>query len=211
MKSARAGDTLIEVLFAFAILSLVISVMFSGALSSYKSAVTAQERTQALFLAQYQADALRTYRDSLDWSGITSSSFSYLDGSTVNPTDPLPAIKSYTGVKDSAGNTTTAAQVFCMDLKKISQTSPYNFYWVATTTLAECNVAATIDSIINDNNTEMKLAPNLSSLEIKIETYFSPSASSTDSQRADITVSWQPKNSTIRERVVNTILLTKQR
>ena len=67
MHQKRAGDTLVEVMLAFAILSAVISVAFSGAMGSYRSALTAQNRTQALFLAQYQADGLKTYRDSLDW------------------------------------------------------------------------------------------------------------------------------------------------
>jgi len=89
-----AGDTLIEVLFAFTILSAVISVAFSGALSSYKSAQTAQNRTQALFLAQYQADALKTYRDSLAWDSAENSLASFLDagaGSTG-----LTAMRGYT-------------------------------------------------------------------------------------------------------------------
>ncbi len=62
-----AGDTLIEVLIAFAILSTITGVAFGGALSSFRSAVSAQWRTEATFVAQYEADALLTYRKSLSW------------------------------------------------------------------------------------------------------------------------------------------------
>ena len=65
----QRGDTLIEVLFGFVILGVVISVAFSGALTSYKSVVSAQNRTQATFAVKYQAEALKTYRQSLEFSG----------------------------------------------------------------------------------------------------------------------------------------------
>lgn len=80
MKRRLAGDTLIEVLFAFAILSLVISVMFSGATSSYRSAINAQDRTAASFAAQYQAEGLLAYRRSLAWDAASGQQYSFLDG-----------------------------------------------------------------------------------------------------------------------------------
>lgn len=75
MRRKLEGDTLIEVLFAFAILSAVIGTAFSGAIGSYKSAVAAQQRTQAQLLAQYQADGLLTYRRSLEWNSTELPSF----------------------------------------------------------------------------------------------------------------------------------------
>ncbi len=91
MSIIRRGDTLIEVLFAFAILSAIIAVSFSGAMNSYKSALSAQNQTQASFVAQYQADALKTYRDSLEWNDTTA--YSFLTGNSPS----LPAMSSYIG------------------------------------------------------------------------------------------------------------------
>jgi type II secretory pathway pseudopilin PulG len=81
MKRKLAGDTLIEVMFAFAVLSLIASVSFSGALSSYNTSLNAQWRTQASFAAQYEADALLTYRKSLTWESFNNGSS--LAGSSV--------------------------------------------------------------------------------------------------------------------------------
>lgn len=78
----RRGDTLIEVLFAFAILATIVGFSFTGALSGYKSALAAQNRTQATFLAQYQADGLKTYRDSLQWE-TSDDSPSFLDTTQI--------------------------------------------------------------------------------------------------------------------------------
>lgn len=65
----QRGDTLIEVLFGFIILGVVVSVAFSGALTSYRSVVSAQNRTQATYAVEYQAEALKTYRQSQEYSG----------------------------------------------------------------------------------------------------------------------------------------------
>ena len=121
MKRNFAGDTLIEVLFAFAILSLVISVMFSGAMGSYKSAMAAQDRTTALFVAQYQADGLKTYRDSLDWKG---AGYSFLDGDSLNSPPRLTALRNYTST-------------FCMSIPTASTPS-----WSIKTTDSDCNSIA---------------------------------------------------------------------
>jgi len=125
LRSPRrpAGDTLIEVLFAFTILSAIISVSFGGALSSYKSAQTAQNRTQALFLAQYQADALKTYRDSLAWDSTENALASFLNAGSVN----LTAMST----KASSGDP------FCME----ANTTPTR-YWKVSTNTVNCNTAA---------------------------------------------------------------------
>ena len=133
-----AGDTLIEVLFAFTILSAVISVAFGGALSSYKSAQTAQNRTQALFLAQYQADALKTYRDSLAWDSTENVLASFLNAGSVN----LTAMST----KASSGDP------FCMEVVN----SPNGNWWKVQTSTANCNDSA------------RALAPNLNSPTVQI-------------------------------------------
>lgn len=79
MKTQRRGDTLIEVIFAFAILSTIIGFAFGGAIQARKSAVAAQQRTQALLVAQYQASALTAYRDSLPWNSFEGTP-SFLNG-----------------------------------------------------------------------------------------------------------------------------------
>ena len=88
----RSGDTLIEVIFAFAILGMIIGLSFTGVIGGRRSAVAAQERTQATFLAQYQAEALKAYRNSLDWDSVSAGGGdSFLDGSAVGSV--LPKIK----------------------------------------------------------------------------------------------------------------------
>ncbi len=61
------GDTLIEVIFAFAILGTIIGFAYTGVIQGRKTAVAARQRTQALLIAQYQARALGAYRASLPW------------------------------------------------------------------------------------------------------------------------------------------------
>lgn len=83
------GDTLIEVIFAFAILATIIGFAYTGAIQARKTAVSAQQRTQALLMAQYQSQALIAYRDSLPWDdgvdGVNTPSFK--DGGSGN--DPI--------------------------------------------------------------------------------------------------------------------------
>jgi type II secretory pathway pseudopilin PulG len=66
-RTLNTGDTLIEVIFAFAILATIIGYAFTGAIQARKTALSAQQRTQAVFIAQEQSQALKAYRDSLPW------------------------------------------------------------------------------------------------------------------------------------------------
>lgn len=95
-RNFSSGDTLIEVIFAFAILATIIGFAYSGAISARRNAVMAEQRTQALFVAQYQSQALSAYRESLPWNedigtpnfvsggggGINNSSGISLDGAS---------------------------------------------------------------------------------------------------------------------------------
>ncbi len=181
-----AGDTLIEVLFAFTILSAVISVAFGGALSSYKSAQTAQNRTQALFLAQYQADALKTYRDSLAWDSTENLAASFLNANTLSSSATLTAMSVYLSPSTNS---------FCMELVPAAGASLA--YWKVQTTIANCTSSA-----------KVTLAPNLNDPTMQITL----GADTGDSIKATVTVSYKAANkSTITEKVTNTILLTKQR
>ena len=181
-----AGDTLIEVLFAFTILSAVISVAFGGALSSYKSAQTAQNRTQALFLAQYQADALKTYRDSLGWDSTENSLASFLNAG-AGSTDLTAMSTTYLPVAPA-----TQGTPFCM------VPAGDVMYWK----VQEATIANTCTT------TAQTLAPNLNSPTMQITL----GAITNNSIKATVTVSYKAANkSTITEKVTNTILLTKQR
>ncbi len=182
MSITRRGDTLIEVMFAFAILSAIIAVSFSGAMNSYKASLSAQNETQASFVAQYQADALKAYRDSLEWNYAEAPSF--LTGySTSSP--PLPAMGSYI--------TTTPPTPFCM------QYQPSGASWKvikADLPAADCNLLV------------QTLAPQLGSSATLAITL---TGDATNGVYASIKVTWRPRNSLIDQNVTNTILLTKDR
>lgn len=175
------GDTLIEVLFAFAILSAVIAVAFSGAMNSYKSAQTAQNRTQALFLAQYHADALKTYRDSLDWDYAENPLASFLDAG-ANSTD-LTAMRFY-----ASGGT-----AFCM-----ARVTAVDHYWKVRTNLVNCD------------DTASNHAPNLNSPTVRITLSAIDATNNSTKATVTVSYNAANK-STITEKVTNTILLTKQR
>mgnify|MGYP006280182885 CR=1 FL=1 len=185
MKRLQPGDTLIEVLFAFTILSLVISVMFSGAMASYKSAINAQDRTTALFVAQFQADGLKTYRDSLLWEG--TQGYTFLDGNQLNTSKGLVAVK---GLPTNTN--------WCMNIP-----TDTDQYWRIITTIDDCNTVA------------KNLAPSLISprIEINRQAFAKKSDGITDdTSKVIITVKviWTAKNSNKEESVVNTVFLIKQ-
>lgn len=90
-KTFDRGDTLIEVIFAFAILATIIGYAFTGAIQARKTALAAQQRTQAVFIAQQQTESLKAYRDSLPWddsAGIPNFiGIGNADGASVNYSD----------------------------------------------------------------------------------------------------------------------------
>lgn len=71
-KSSR-GDTLIEVVFALVIISVIIAVAIQGAISANRSSVDARMRTQAQFYTNYQIEGIRAYRNSVYWSSVEGS------------------------------------------------------------------------------------------------------------------------------------------
>lgn len=104
------GDTLIEVIFAFAILATIIGFAFTGAIQARKTALAAQQRTQAIFLAQYQSQALKAYRDSLPW-------------------DDTVGIPNFIGVGNANGAVINYSSAYCMT-KVDSQTPPIVKQWL---------------------------------------------------------------------------------
>lgn len=98
LSKFRSGDTLIEVIFAFAILGSIIGFSYTGVIQGRKSALAARQRTQALLIAQYQARALGAYRASLPWDSAGGSP-NVLDGGSTNAalaiSQPPPQTTSY--------------------------------------------------------------------------------------------------------------------
>lgn len=62
VMQTRRGMTLIEIMFAFAILTTILMVAYTSALNAYRSAVVSNQRTQAQGLAQQQIEQLKALR-----------------------------------------------------------------------------------------------------------------------------------------------------
>lgn len=71
--SQRRGDTLIEVIFALAILATLLTVLTVAAVNSWRNSRLAGERTQASAYVQEQVEALRTFRRSNNWTTFYTS------------------------------------------------------------------------------------------------------------------------------------------
>ena len=69
----RAGDTLVEVVFAFALLGVIIGSAYSGVIQAHRLAVSAQQRTQATLIASYESNALQAYRQGQPWNSSGGS------------------------------------------------------------------------------------------------------------------------------------------
>ena len=85
LSHSPAGDTLIEVMFAFVILGSIISFAYTGVIQARRSALDAQQRTQATFIAQYQKNALNAYRSGLPWNNDGLATPNFLFGGGSNP------------------------------------------------------------------------------------------------------------------------------
>ncbi|MCX6804451.1 MAG: hypothetical protein NT111_00260, partial [Patescibacteria group bacterium] len=130
--------------------------------------------------AQYQADGLKTYRDSLEWDDETGGLPSFLNGSS-GVGGYLPAMKEINNNKN-----------FCM---VVSDTANWVVVQNADSPTGQCSVQASA------------LAPNMEALTTRIDLTGGVAAE----QTATVTVSWLPRNSSTREAVVNTLILTKTR
>lgn len=183
MSFKHRGDTLVEVLFAFAILSLVMSTAFSGALSAYKSSLAAQNQTQANFVAQYQAEALKTYRDALEWDSAIYPSF--LTGFAPASGEGLPAMTSYLN---------QPTNFFCMVLEEPSDRTAY---WKVEEDDAICNQK--LNELVPELGSSAKIQITLTTADIR----------SPNQVTANIEVIWTPRNSRVEQSVVNSVLLTK--
>ena len=187
-RSKPAGDTLIEVMFAFVILGSIISFAYTGVIQARRSALDAQQRTQATFIAQYQKNALNAYRSGLPWNdGGGSPNFLAGGGggtTGVNGTNTFcmklepsatPAVSNWIlkAETDPATNCTIpAGELYGGSGKQKITFAPYNAQGVTPT---------------NCNPTDLQLCSTL---------------------QATIVVSWQ-STSGIENSVTNTVVLTQ--
>jgi len=164
MPKLKRGDTLIEVLIAFSILSFVMATAFNGAIYGYKTAKASQERTQASLAVQYQIEALKTYRNSMAWSGDPS----FLEGSTVS-------LANY----QSMSNLTTG---FCMIKNTTDNWAVNTISDLCNTTLAGIapNLAGRNQTmtIVLTNPTDLPIANTTPTLTYTVTVSWRPSNSS---------------------------------
>ena len=74
----QRGETLVEVVMALGILSLVLVSSYALATGTFRLGRGAGERTQAVNYLQEQAEALRTYRDkTAQWSDFSTKMAAY--------------------------------------------------------------------------------------------------------------------------------------
>ena len=78
----RQGDTLIEVVFALAILAIVLTVLTSAAVGAWRTSRLAGERTQASAYAQEQSEAIKAFHRGVD-PAVFASSFGLAPANTV--------------------------------------------------------------------------------------------------------------------------------
>jgi Tfp pilus assembly protein PilV len=94
----QRGETLVEVVMALGILSLVLVSSYALATGTFRLGRGAGERTQAVNYLQEQAEALRTYRNSTpSWADFQSSMANYA-GRTFcmqQSTDPVTSKKAW--------------------------------------------------------------------------------------------------------------------
>lgn len=187
LSHSPAGDTLIEVMFAFVILGSIISFAYTGVIQARRSALDAQQRTQATFIAQYQKNALNAYRSGLPWN-VDGGSPNFLVGS--NPTSAQ--------VSDSGLG-------FCMKLDTISTPAVSNWILKAETNPAtNCTIPAG-ELYGGSGKQKITFAPyNAQGLTPTNCT----NVQSCSTLQATIVVSWK-STSGIENSVTNTVVLTQ--
>ncbi len=69
MMRRRQGMTLVEIIFAMAIVSTVLTLAYAAALGAWRNATAANQRTQAQYMIQQSIEAIKAYRETenFDW------------------------------------------------------------------------------------------------------------------------------------------------
>jgi hypothetical protein len=175
-------------MFAFVILGSIISFAYTGVIQARRSALDAQQRTQATFIAQYQKNALNAYRSGLPWNG---------EGG--NPNFLVGGGGGTTGVNGT--------DTFCMDLKATSGT-PAVSNWIIekeTDPATNCTIPAG-ELYGGSGKKKITFAPyNAQGL---LNPTNCTNVQLCSSLQATIVVSWQ-STSGIENSVTNTVVLTQ--
>jgi len=184
-RSKPAGDTLIEVMFAFVILGSIISFAYTGVIQARRSALDAQQRTQATFIAQYQKNALNAYRSGLPWN-VDGGNPNFLAGGGA---DPLSL------------KVEGAPNVFCMGLNNAGSA------WVLKPA-ANCSIPA--DKLYGGSGkVEITFAPYaVGQISTSPPLTCTIAADTCTALQATIVVTWK-STSGIANSVTNTVVLTK--
>jgi Tfp pilus assembly protein PilV len=184
-RSKPAGDTLIEVMFAFVILGSIISFAYTGVIQARRSALDAQQRTQATFIAQYQKNALNAYRSGLPWNN-NGGNPNFLAGGGNSP------------VSAAVSGVPT---VFCMGLNDAANA------WILKPA-ANCSIPA--DKLYGGSGkVEITFAPYaVGQISTSPPLTCSITADTCSALQATIVVSWKSTNG-IDNSVTNTVVLTK--
>lgn len=187
ITNIRRGDTLIEVIFAFAILGAIIGFSFTGVIQARKNSVAAQQRTQALEIAQYQTQALNAYWANLPWDSSGGECPSFKDGGCTGTTNPP--------IQTGSG-----APTYCFK----PTTGTGDTYWQLTSNTSNCN-----DLVPNLNLASREPPIGIRFTDIGLLSTTGPTTGSTNVQ-ATITISWtDPFGQTSSVKTIT--ILTKQK
>ncbi len=85
-RLTQAGDTLVEVLLAIAVLSGIMGVTYAIANRAQRNTQLSQQRAEATGVAQAQVERIRALRDG---SSVTSDNFPNLFSGFVGPANPF--------------------------------------------------------------------------------------------------------------------------
>lgn len=112
----QAGDTIVEVIFGLAIMTIVLVSSFAAVNKAFLQGETARERSVVSNLLQQQAEALRSYRDSKpdDWATV----YTAINVVTGSFTAPFHMVKSGpTGWLPASGALTTG--IYTIELRAL--------------------------------------------------------------------------------------------
>lgn len=186
-RHQRKGMTLIEIIFSMAILGTVITITFGAALSAWRNAQAANQRTQAQYVAQDQIERLKARRNDKNFSWLSDATLGitgFVDEVLVNqgnnfsmdicnPTPPIPSPDPCT-FKVVAGN-----RSYLVTGKAISDTdaTPFTVNIQATGVFDSANdplnaEAKPLGSVANDQ---------IQAIQFKVTVTWPPATGRTDS------------------------------
>ncbi len=132
----QKGETLVEVVMALGILSLVLVSSYALATGTFRLGRGAGERTQAVNYLQQQAEALRAYRNQVTWpefaqtvSGLSANGATFC----MIPPKPTDAVRQWLPVASSnAGCTINGILITVTSPTPGSASELYDFNFAAT-------------------------------------------------------------------------------